>query len=752
MVNWDPMDKTVLANEQVDANGCSWRSGAKVEKRLLKQWFLKISEFRDALLEDLEVLAKDGRWPERVLAQQKNWLGKSTGARIKFQLLAFDKSQPSPVEVFTTRPDTLFGVQYVALAATHPIVTEAAKTDDELRAFIEGIPGLPADSKAGYLLPNIRAINPMAFEEATPAATKASIPVYVAPYVLGDYGDGAVMGVPGHDSRDYSFWKINKPGEDIRMVVETSNKKKDAVIAEDAFVHKGVLNSHCGVFMGQTSAEATKNIVELLKSGEQGDFAETWRLRDWLVSRQRYWGTPIPMIHCDSCGPVPVPVEDLPVELPKVEMQGKGGNPLESAYGWVNTSCPSCGGAAKRDTDTMDTFVDSSWYFARFPDSHNQLEPFSPDTSRKSLPVDLYIGGVEHAILHLLYARFIAKFLSTTSLWPAGADDSIRGEPFKRLITQGMVHGKTYSDPSNGRFLKPDEVDISVPGKPIVIATGEAALVSSEKMSKSKYNGVDPGTCFEKYGADATRAHILFQAPISEVLEWDEDKISGVTRWLRRVSDLVEQYHGSFTTTFDVYADFAERLPMVEKLNKSELAQWDQEVNLWLAVQKVIVSVTEALGKTYSLNTVVSDLMGLTNTVVDSSNSSSAIQAQALSALLRMMAPITPAFSEECWSKLHSQNAASIFEARFPEPDGSLEILQKRTQTCAVQVNGKLKFALDIPKPPTDLGAEELKSWVTERITSADEWKSKFADDRYRLDKARKIIIVRGGKTINFVY
>ena len=545
------MDKTVLANEQVDSNGMSWRSGAKVEKRMLKQWFLKISEFREDLLQSLESL--EGAWPERVLAMQKNWLGKSTGARLKFPVIASDQRTHSDIEVFTTRPDTLFGVQYIALASTHPIVQELAKGDAELQAFLDTMPALPADSKVGYLLPNVRALNPLAYEELTPDATKESLPIYVTPYVLGDYGDGAVMGVPGHDTRDHAFWKHNHYHEPIRMVVSQSADKATVTMKNEPYVHHGYLTSHSGPYAGQTTAEATKAILEALESKGLGSSAETWRLRDWLISRQRYWGTPIPIIHCGSCGPVPVPEGQLPVELPSVEghwLKGKAGNPLEDAHDWINTTCPKCHGAAKRDTDTMDTFVDSSWYFMRFIDPHNKNEFFDPKLAEKVLPVDLYIGGVEHAILHLLYARFVSRFVASTSLWKSSND----GEPFRKLLAQGMVHGKTYSDPSNGRFLKPHEVDLSAPSKPIVISTGAAANVSFEKMSKSKYNGTDPMLCMEQHSTDATRAHILFQAPVSEVLDWDEEKITGITRWMQRIYDHIDQLN----SRLDIYSAFGD--------------------------------------------------------------------------------------------------------------------------------------------------------------------------------------------------
>jgi leucyl-tRNA synthetase len=631
-------------------------------------------------LEDLDFLAKDGHWPEHVLSMQRNWLGKSKGARFRFQVIAFNDLAPKPIEAFTTRPDTLFGVQYVALAATHPLVVEIAERDTELQAFIDTMPGLPLDSKDGYLLKDVRAINPLAFDPSTPDATKASLPIYVAPYVLADYGDGAVMGVPGHDTRDYAFWKQNRGEDPIRMVVKQSEGASNNDSVQEAFVHKGVLTPQSGLFAGKNSVQAGEQIVELLETNNLGEAAETWRLRDWLISRQRYWGAPIPIIHCESCGPVPVPVDQLPVELPSVRshwLKGKAGNPLEEADEWVNTPCPKCHVPAKRDTDTMDTFVDSSWYFMRFADPQNAGAPFSAEAANEILPVDLYIGGVEHAILHLLYARFITKFLATTPLWPAGLSPEIRGEPFKQLLTQGMVHGKTYTDPSNGRFLKPEEISLANPSKPVIIATGETPNVSFEKMSKSKYNGVDPSSCIEKYGADATRAHMLFQAPASEVLEWDETKISGVIRWLNKLYDhissnriIVEGSHGEPPKLY-----FIHKLPTVGSLSKEQSLLWRKEVDLWLSVQHTIKSVTTSFTTASSLNTVVSDLMTLTNTLLASSDCDAALRQHSLSALLRMLAPITPAFAEECWEILHhSLNSSSPSPTNSPSPSSSFSL------------------------------------------------------------------------------
>ncbi|CAI4210400.1 unnamed protein product [Parascedosporium putredinis] len=633
-VNYDPVDKTVVANEQVDANGCSWRSGAKVEKRKLKQWFLRISEYREALLRDLSILEKDGAWPERVLSMQKNWLGKSTGAMIKFPVMALGHDIHAGIEVYTTRPDTLFGAQYLALASTHPIVESLAKADPELQAFLDTIPGLPPDSKVGYLLPHIRAVNPLAYHEQTPDATKESIPVYEHRY-----------------------------DEPVRVVLAASEDESTTAIPNEPFTGHGVMTEASGPFKGKLSAEAGKMLIGILEAAKLASPVEKWKLRDWLISRQRYWGTPIPIVHCGSCGAVPVPDDQLPVELPQVDnhwKEGKPGNPLESAKEWISTSCPKCGESAKRDTDTMDTFVDSSWYFARFADPHNKDQLFSQEAAQKYLPVGTYIGGIEHAILHLLYARFIYKFLSTTTLFPNPQEPSeTTAEPFTRLITQGMVQGRTYSNPDTGKFLTPDELDVSDPQTPKVKSTGAKAVMTYEKMSKSKHNGVDPTGFIAKYGADATRAHILFQAPVSE--------------------DFIE-----------------EQLGKTGSMSADELAQWDVDARVWREVQKTIQSVTTSYTDIYGLNTVVSDLMSLTNTLLEH-QASPAIQRPAISALVRMLAPIAPAFSEECWSIL-----------------------------------GSLKD-------------DALKEWIVTEILKTAEGKAKLNEGAFDIRAAKRVIVVRGG-------
>lgn len=753
-VNWDPVDKTVLANEQVDSNGCSWRSGAKVEKRNLKQWFFRISEFREALLEELEALAKENAWPERVLAQQKNWLGKSTGASIKFPVLAMGHDIRAAIEVFTTRPDTLFGVQYVALAASHPTVVKLADSDPELQAFIDTIPGLPADSKVGYLLPHLRAINPLAYHEETPDATKVSLPVYVAPYVLGDYGEGAVMGVPGHDLRDNAFWKEHHYDAPVRQVLSASEDESTTAMENEPFVKHGVMTEHSGSFKGKHSVAAGEEIVKLLEKAELAESVEKWRLRDWLISRQRYWGTPIPIIHCGTCGPVPVPDEQLPVKLPDVDWaETHSGSPLESSPEFVNTTCPKCNSAARRDTDTMDTFVDSSWYYARFADPHNQDQPFSPEAG-KTLPVDTYIGGIEHAILHLLYARFIFKFLASTELLPQYTEETYKSaEPFKRLITQGMVHGKTYIDPDSGRFLKPDEVDLTDPNKPKVVASRKSANIAYEKMSKSKYNGVDPSEFISKYGADATRAHILFQAPVGDILNWDEGKITGVTRWLQRLYDQITAIAAEpYTKKVSARDYLAAKHESLGSASAKELAQWDTEAAIWRDVQRTIASVTASYDEVYSLNTVVSDLMILTNTLADNIKASPVVKREAAQTLISMMAPITPAFAEECWALLRP-SSPSIFEStNFPKVDTSLtELVRPRVQPCAVQINGRVRGVVDIPPPPAELAGDELRDWMVKEILQTEEGAARFSGGQYDLRAAKRAIAVKGGKTINFV-
>ena len=731
----------------------------KVEKRSLKQWFLRITDFKKALHEDLNVLSENNRWPERVLSMQRNWLGKSTGVKIKFLVKrTYPKGMNEPkkkeqkvvgkaVDVFTTRPDTLHGVQYVALSITHPIVAELEVDNPDLQNFIKAAPSFPADSKAGYLLPNVSAENPLSVLEDSPKYSKWPLPVYVAPYVLENYGEGAVMGVPGHDARDFAFWTEHNTDEPIRKVVAPLGSEAETIpgnkILTEAYEEPGMLTSLCGCMAGLESADASQKIIaDLADAGDLAQKSETWKLRDWLISRQRYWGTPIPIIHCQDCGAVPVPYEELPVELPKLQrgwFRGKGGNPLENAEDWVNTVCPECGSKARRDTDTMDTFMDSSWYFMRFADPHNADEPFSNEAAKGNLPVDIYIGGVEHAILHLLYARFIAKFLATTPLWSSGGQNGNKGEPFRKVINQGMVHGKTYLDPTTGRFVKPEEVDASDQSSPKMIPSGQTPSISWEKMSKSKYNGIDPMECIGKYGADITRAHILFQAPVSDVLKWEEERIVGIQRWFHKIWRLMPSSSEEHNSVFlDSHVD----------------PQTASEVQLWIQVQRTIGSVTLSMSDTLSLNTVISDLIKLTNAISSMSDIGPVVRYQATSALIRMLAPVAPAFAEMCWEHINEtmgSPASSVFDNPFPVPDGSIAIFKESTQTCAVQENGKLRFAIQISQVPTELlkkvNEAALEAWVLGELKKTEEGNNWLARGR----KWKRIVVIKGGKTVNFV-
>jgi len=749
-VNWDPVDRTVLANEQVDANGFSWRSGAKVEKRQLKQWFFKITEYKEALLQDLAQLENNNAWPSRVTSMQKNWLGKSEGANITFKL---DYEEPrhdkiDPITVFTTRADTLYGVQYLALSLDHPLVSQHASTSTELKAFIESARALGPEDKAGFVLPGIKAYNPLRYVAAGSSPANKPLPVYVAPYVLSEYGTGAVMGVPAHDTRDFAFWKQNSRASAVTRVIEPLIRQKRSSKPE-AFTGPGRLNAACGLFGGLTSEQAQEAIVDTLQSASgQAERVERWRLRDWLVSRQRFWGTPIPIIHCDTCGAVPVPEEQLPVQLPQLpkgQFTSRGGNPLDHATDWLHTRCPKCSGPAKRETDTMDTFVDSSWYYLRFAQSAQKQE------GTDFMPVDVYVGGVEHAILHLLYARFIAKFLSTTPMWSSVEAPRTTVEPFSKLIAQGMVHGRTLTDPDTKRILKPDEVDTSTPSEPKVQVTGKAAVVTFEKMSKSKYNGVDPGECLRKYGADVTRAHLLFSAPVSDVLDWDEEKITGVQRWFGRI--------------WQITHDIAERtstLTVPERASSIDMTKVQPaEAEMWKNVQQTIASVEQSFSTTYSLNTIVSDLMQLTNQIhralADNSQNKHITPTvyHSIHTLLRLLAPIAPSFAEECWDVLHAHHSPHrAFQGGFPETDGSLETFHAQSQPCAVQVNGKLKFATNIQPPPERLSGEEQRDWVLKAAFASEEGKEavRRSQGLWDVKYARKIIVARGGKTVNLVF
>ncbi|KAI0380792.1 leucyl-tRNA synthetase [Hypomontagnella monticulosa] len=768
-VNWDPVDNTVLANEQVDSDGRSWRSGAKIVQRDLEQWFFHITKFKESLLRDLEKLGLEDAWPERVLTMQKNWLGRTEGAYYEFPTpIKGSNAESHKLRIYTTRPETIFAARFIALSPQSSIVQHLAQQDPELQDFVKLVNDLPPETTEGYQLSQLEAISPLSFVEDAPKESRRRLPVYVAPYVRADYETGAVMGVPAHDARDYAFWKRHGPKEEpLQYAVSPNQDGSTSGLKNRPYLEGGYLTRTTGPYQKIPSDVAAKDIVSKIKAASKLAKSSTkWRIRDWLISRQRYWGTPIPFIHCHTCGPQPVPDDQLPVTLPKVDAHwkdGRAGNPLETATDWVNTSCPRCGGPAKRDTDTMDTFVDSSWYYMRFPDPTNSEAPISEAAAKSYLPVDIYVGGVEHAILHLLYARFVYKAVMGI-LYPGIVSDGEKSgslnEPFKRLITQGMVHGKTYSDPRDGRFLKSDEVDLSNQSEPMVAGTQQKANISFEKMSKSKHNGVDPTTFIDKYGSDATRAHILFQAPVADVLNWDEHKISGVTRWLRRVFDYVQDVRASVkaiptpTTNFDGVAYFNKSADELRNMDEKEKTQRAADMEVWRATQNTIIAVTDAIEKVYMLNTTVSSLMSFTNVLTKCNAASDIIKLEATVRLLQMMAPITPAFAEECWSILRP-NSGSIFTEgvrAWPVPDNSLQLLERSsTISCAVQVNGRLRCVADIPDKSAEIAdSAEFQRWVTEEILKSPEAQARLVGD-YDIRQAKKVIIVKGGKTANFV-
>ena len=813
LVNYDPVDRTVLANEQVDSNGCSWRSGAKVEKVMLKQWFLKIKEYQEPLLNDLRALAEHGGWPEKVLAMQKNWIGKSEsgGTKIWFDIKAKTGDEKfNSVEVFTTRADTLFGVQYIALSLHHHLVRHLTSEDASLRDFIERAKSLPSDTKEGYLLSQLVAHNPVAEEMD---GIEQTIPVYVAPYVLDDYGSGAVMGVPGHDTRDHAFWRSNAGDAPIKVVVTTKSGVIPTPLVPGAddkpMTERGYVAANIDRFEGLSSDVAEKEVFkELCATGKHPQrITKTWRLRDWLISRQRYWGTPIPIIHCNSCGPVPVPEDHLPVKLPDLPdsfFDGRKGNPLTEDETWKKTECPKCGSAAERETDTMDTFMDSSWYFFRFLDPKNETALLDPQKANEGMPVDLYVGGVEHAILHLLYARFISKFLASTSTWPEG--HLVNGEPFKQLITQGMVHGKTFTNPENGRILRPDELDLTNQNTPIIKASGLNPTTSYEKMSKSKHNGVDPGLTIAKYGADATRAHMLFQAPVGDVLEWDESKITGVQRWLRKVvrlaslAKLPESDHKTFEPSKSLDITLVKLLREVcqggiwppssidgtlstDLPDKSLLGLLHApDKKIWSHTQRTIASVTESYSQTHSLNTIVSDLMTLTNMLADNARDGATgitqyIKWYSTAHLVRMLAPIAPGVAEEAWHILiathrgkaqdcmaqsQGMDQSTVFATGFPIADLAIVAQLSDGFKCVVQVDGKRKFEVELEG---DFGSETHRLLEALRDTRPGrEWLDPEVGMVWKLSSAQtphstfqyvpedwKVIVANGGRLCNLV-
>jgi len=655
-VNWDPVDMTVLANEQV-IDGRGWRSGALVERRKLSQWFLKITDFADELLAGLEGLE---HWPDKVKLMQENWIGKSQGLTFRFAL-----SDGGDVTVFTTRPDTIFGASFVAVAADHPIAQALAAEKPEVAAFIERC------RQGGTTAAEIETQEKLGFDTGVtaqhPFDSTIQLPLYIANFVLMDYGTGAVFGVPAHDQRDMDF--ARKYGLTVRRVVSDGKETDPLFTGDEAYTGPGTLvNSH--FLDGMDVEDAKRAVIRRAEEDGWGTGATVFRLRDWGVSRQRYWGTPIPIIHCDACGAVPVPRDQLPVVLPEDVSFDIPGNPLDRHPTWKNVACPSCGGAARRETDTLDTFVDSSWYFIRFASQPGD-KPFDRATAEKWLPVQQYIGGVEHAILHLLYARFWTRALKHIGMIDVA-------EPFAGLFTQGMVTHETYKS-AEGVWLSPEAVR---DGKEI--ATGKPVQVGRvEKMSKSKKNTVDPEPIVDQYGADAVRWFMLSDSPPERDLPWSEAGIEGCWRFIQRLWRL-----------FDGIEE-----------GQGQDSALDRKLHQTIAGIAVDI---EAL----SFNKAVAKLFELVNAIERAEASAS--RTTAIRTLMRLVAPMAPHLAEEAWAANGGEGL--IAHAAWPAVDPAL--LVEDEVTIAIQVNGKLRDTLTMAKglPREEIEAAAMASDKVVRI------------------------------------
>ncbi|MFT8244976.1 leucine--tRNA ligase [Roseomonas sp. BN140053] len=654
-VNWDPVDGTVLANEQV-IDGRGWRSGAPVEKKSLSQWFLSITKFAPELLEALNGL---DRWPERVRTMQANWIGRSEGARVRFPLVeAVDGLDE--VEVFTTRPDTLFGMSFLAVAAEHPLAAAAAARSEDAATFVAECRAM-GTSEANIEQAEKRGFD-TGFRVAHPFIEGASFPVWIANFVLMEYGTGSLFGCPAHDQRDLDF--ARKYGLPVPPVVLPAGADPaNFAVGDTAFTEDGTLfNSR--FLDGLDVASGKRAAIEALEGKGAGTGVVNWRLRDWGVSRQRYWGCPIPAIHCEACGVVPVPKEQLPVKLPDDVDFSRPGNPLDHHPTWKHVDCPRCGAAARRETDTFDTFVDSSWYYARFCSPRADV-PVVKAAVDAWLPVDQYIGGIEHAILHLLYSRFFARAMRETGHLSVS-------EPFAGLFTQGMVQHASYKG-ADGRWLYPEEVEFR-DGGAVHRTTGEAVTTGRvEAMSKSKRNTIDPGAIIGRYGADTARWFILSDNPPERDMEWSENGVAGAHRFVQRLWRLVQ---GALPTLGEG-AGFTEAGRPLRQ-----------------ATHRTIAAVTEALGS-FAFNVAVARLHELANAVEEARDADPAARREALEMLARLIAPAMPHLAEELWSLLRPGSDRLVAELDWPEADPALLVVD--SVTIAVQVLGKLRATISVP-------------------------------------------------------
>ena len=689
-VNWDPIDQTVLANEQV-IDGRGWRSGALVEKREIPMYYFKITDYAEQLLADLDGLD----WPEQVKTMQRNWIGKSRGMTVRFQVAAdsregLPESHREFVQVYTTRPDTLMGATYVAVAAEHPLAAAAAEKQPALQAFI-------AECKAGSVaeadmatmekkgMPTGRfVINPLNGER---------LEVWVANYVLWGYGDGAVMAVPAHDERDFAFAKqYHLP---IKQVISVDGQPFDAAQWQDWYADKenGVLvNSN--EFNGLNFQAAFDAIAAKLQAASAGEPKTQYRLRDWGISRQRYWGCPVPIIHCDTCGDVPVPEQDLPVVLPENVVPDGAGSPLAKMPEFYETKCPKCGGTAKRETDTMDTFVESSWYQFRYMSPRDDAHMVAPEAAAYWGQADQYIGGIEHAILHLLYARFFTKLMNDEGIV------SVR-EPFKQLLTQGMVLAATYyRESADGKktWFNPAEVRVQTDdkGRPVsavLEADGQPVVIGGvEKMSKSKNNGVDPQQIIDAYGADTARLFMMFASPPEQSLEWSDAGVEGAHRFLRRL----------WRTVYEFVQNGGSG---ASKFSGSQEALSGSLKDLRFKLHSTIAKVTDDYDRRQQFNTAIAAVMELLNQYDKTDTSGEhgqAVAREVLEAVVLLLSPIVPHICETLWGELAGGN---LWQQSWPAVDNAA-LVQTEIE-IRVQVNGKLRDKIQIA---ADAGEAAVKA------------------------------------------
>jgi leucyl-tRNA synthetase len=662
-VNWDPVENTVLANEQV-IDGRGWRSGALVEKRLLSQWFLKITAFADDLLDSLQGL---DRWPDRVRLMQENWIGRSEGARLAWDV----EGRTDRLDVFTTRPDTLFGAAFLAISPNHPLAAEMAADNGALAEFI-GECNRMGTSEAVLETAEKKGFD-TGLKARHPFIPGWQLPVYVANFVLMDYGSGAIFGCPAHDQRDLDFArKYHLPVKPV--VLPPGEDAGSYQVGAEAYTGDGTLiNSEFLDGMDVDTAKACA--IARIEADGLGAKTVNWRLRDWGVSRQRYWGCPIPIIHCETCGAVPVPAEQLPVRLPDDVGFDKPGNPLDHHPTWKHVACPSCGKPARRETDTFDTFFESSWYFARFASPTRDDVAFDRAAADYWLPVDQYIGGIEHAVLHLLYSRFFTRAMRECGYLGVK-------EPFDGLLTQGMVCHETYKDQA-GAWLYPDDV-VKDGGALKHARTGQpVALGRSEKMSKSKRNVVDPAHIIETYGADTARLFMLSDSPPERDLEWTDAGIDGAWRYVNRLWRLV-------IGAVDSLPPAGAKMPALD----------DGAVKIRRQIHKTIALVSEDLDR-FHFNKAVARIRELTNALSD--GAAGWTLREGLEAVVLLMAPMMPHLAEELWAELG--HATLVSDTPWPVADAAL--LVEDSVTIAVQVNGKLRATIELPKDADAKLAEE---------------------------------------------